>query len=342
MFRKKEKNNPKEEVAAQIHDDLIVHNMPSQAKIVGSKYLSPDNLAAAENVSSNNFSAASGEKPNFKIVGLLIIIAGIIVVAGLAYASYYFIIKPTAQKNETANGATIIKKEALTATSTATSTVASSTFSAVTVDNSLIATMTPEILDSTSLSASSTATTTASLDTDADGLYDDEELILGINSALTDSDFDGYGDAAELNNGYNPAGSGLMKTNTQLVEYSNSVTGYKVLYPKNWSFKSLNADYTVVFTSPDNSLIQISVQSNSDKQSILAWYENSFPGVAVTYDKLKSFDNWDGIESEDNLNFYLTNKEHRNIYVLSYIPAVDDRVAYPNIFKLMINSLVTD
>lgn len=86
--------------------------------------------------------------------------------------------------------------------------------------------------------------------------------------------------------------------------------------------------------------MQVSVQDNSDHQSILGWYNNSFPDVTITYDKLKTTENWDGIFGKDNLNFYLTDKKRNNIYVVSYLPAVAGRLAYPNIFQLMVNSLL--
>jgi len=50
-------------------------------------------------------------------------------------------------------------------------------------------------------------------------------------------------------------------------------------------------------------------------------------------------DRWEGIAGDDGLNFYLTDQERQFIYVISYIPSDERRLAYPNIFQLMINSL---
>lgn len=347
MLRKKIKNNEDQEIVKKVNQDLIVHNMPDQAKLTGANYVMNSPKSSGQIASSNNFSSLNGGKHNFKMVGLFIIAGGLIVVSGLAYASYYFIIKPTANNESKALVSSPTKKEN---PAVASSTAPTSTIPAVNVEQTLnIATITPSSLDL----GTSTASTTMSeellglenknlpplVDTDIDGLYDEEEAALGLSATSTDSDGDGYSDLAELNNNYNPAGSGSLKANSQLAEYTNNKINYQILYPKTWTFKALNDDYTVVFTASDNSLIQISVQDNLDKQSILGWYENSFFGTTVTYDKLKSTDNWDGIFGEDNLNFYLTDKKHRNIYVISYIPAIDDRLVYPNIFKAMINSL---
>jgi hypothetical protein len=72
----------------------------------------------------------------------------------------------------------------------------------------------------------------------------------------------------------------------------------------------------------------------------MSWYADAFPGAALTYDKLKPGLNWDGVISEDNLNFYLTDKKHQKIYIISYLPIFSNRLAYPNLFSAMINSAV--
>ena len=178
------------------------------------------------------------------------------------------------------------------------------------------------------------------IDSDRDGLNDNEEILLGTNANSSDSNGNSYSDLTEVNNNYNPAGSGRLIANSNLAKYTSSVIGYEILYPKSWTLKSLNNDATVIFTMPDDSLIQISVQDNPDHAGILSWYEDSFPGVTVAYDKLKSTDSWDGVMGEDNLNFYLTDKKHDNIFVISYIPAVGNYIAYPKVFELMINSFL--
>lgn len=50
----------------------------------------------------------------------------------------------------------------------------------------------------------------AALDTDGDGLSDAEEETYGTSLTNPDTDGDGYADGAEVQNGYNPAGSGKL------------------------------------------------------------------------------------------------------------------------------------
>ena len=54
------------------------------------------------------------------------------------------------------------------------------------------------------------ATTTATIDSDNDGLTDDEEKIYGTDPYNPDTDGDGYMDGAEVKGGYNPSGSGKL------------------------------------------------------------------------------------------------------------------------------------
>lgn len=344
MFKKKTDKNKPVEVRENIVDpDLIVHNMPNQTRLAGS---SP--APVYNQVYSNNLSIVREKNNKFKLVGALIIIGGLLLVSGLVYASYYFIIKPSIGKNVPAAGTQETsdkEKKAVPeiASSTNTDLNTLSIKASTTVVVSDIVTP-PDQLASTTLAEELAGLSNNNLpplvDIDQDGLYDEEELVFGLNAAATDSDGDKYSDLEELDNKYNPAGSGKLADNSNLTEYFNLTANYQVLYPKNWLAKSLNDGYTVVFTAPDSSLIQISVQNNTDRQTILSWYENSFFGTILTYDKLKGADTWEGLMGEDGLNFYLTDKKRASIYVISYIPAIDDRIAYPNVFKMMIDSLV--
>ncbi len=51
-----------------------------------------------------------------------------------------------------------------------------------------------------------------SVDTDGDGLLDFEEDLYGTDVDKVDTDGDGYSDAEEIENGYNPLGSGLLES----------------------------------------------------------------------------------------------------------------------------------
>lgn len=322
--------------------DLIVHNMPSPARLSGSF---SDSTGSAKKISGDyNPEPASG-KQNFKTIGLIIIGAGVIVIGVLVYLSYHFIISPAVTEEKT-----VVKNPAATeAAKIPAGNVEPAANTTATVTPAAVVTPAPVTI------ATSTATSSLAvgesispsqeslpplLDSDNDGLLDNEEILLGTSATSTDSDGDRYFDLVEINKGYDPAGAGKISANSGLTLYNNETFGYEILYPKDWVKQSLDNEATVIFMAPEDSLIQISVQDNPDHAGILGWYESAFSDAAATYDQLLSSDGWDGVMGEDNLNFYLTDSGHKNIYVISYIPAITDHLVYPNIFKLIINSLV--
>lgn len=340
-------DNTDKELAAKINQDLMVRNMPT-VKRLSDAALSPSSLVS-EQTESDNLSDFSETKHNFKAVGMFIIIGGIIFIGVLIYLSYVYIIKPQTKKETVAPVVTVLPEKS-SIENLINEQKINSENEIITATTSLVATMTPNILDLATSSASSTVMGEELLgkqdivlqplfDSDGDGLNDEEELVLGTKLELVDSNGNTYPDLVEINNNYNPVSQGKLNTNINLENYFNKTFSYNLLFPKNWVQSSLNDDSTIIFTAPDDSIIQISAQNNIDKQGILDWYEESFPDIVITYDKLKTLDNWDGVWGNDNLNFYLTDKQKTNIYVVSYIPAVDGRLVYPNIFNLMINSL---
>ena len=346
MFGNKNKktDTKEEEILTKVNQDMIVRNMPSLARVSGTIPRPSEQNAPAGETQSSNLSSMSVPKSNFKMVGVVIIAGGLLLIGGLVYLSYVYIIKPQTTKTKTPVVNIVPEKVSVVNTPRATA-----TDEVLIATTSLVATVTPSTLDiSTStdsiimneeLGGKQNVNLPPLLDTDADGLNDQEEAVLGTNLTLADSNGNTYSDLVEINNNYNPVASGKLSENSNLAKYTNKVFGYEILYPKDWLVNSLNQDSVITFTAPDDSIIQISAQENTDRQSILGWYDSSFADSTITYDKLKTTSTWDGIYSNDNLNFYLTDKKRTNVYVVSYVPAVDSYLAYPNIFALMVNSL---
>lgn len=347
MFNKKNNQAPTNEAASKVDQDLIVHNMPHKSRF-GGRVATP---AREEEPSQKFINNSTTPKKNVKAVGMLIIGLGVIFIGALIYLSYRFIIKPQAEINtvvpsnqEQVVATTTAQEESpdITANAASSSEVISiSEPDVVEVDTEEVASSSKEIVSpempEEGLSPEEYVWTPI-LDTDGDGLTDDEELVLNTNLEQLDTDGDGYLDLAEINSGYDPSGPGILKESQSLTVYNNETVGFNVLYPTSWNRQALNNNYTVVFSAPDNSLFQVSAQDNPKVQSIVSWYEETFPGTTVSYDMLKEGDGWQGIMSEDELNFYLTDSERRNIFVVSYIPVISTRLAYFNIFQLMINS----
>ncbi|HPY08842.1 MAG: thrombospondin type 3 repeat-containing protein [Patescibacteria group bacterium] len=358
--------NPANPAQANLDQDIIVHNMPNRTRVSKSSY-----IRSGSNYNANNggFMKSMGDgagKSNFKKVGLLIIILGVALIIALFYFGYRFFIKPqaeptptpiysqpTTQLVATSSVETNNEEDETTESNITTDTAETPDMGPISVEvvspdvyspeNSSTSTSTsPETTSETENSESEEEEVLPVLDSDNDGLTDDEEQALNTNPELADSDDDGHSDLTEILNGYDPLGSGRLADSRFIARHQNSAGNYSVLYPATWDLKSLNNNFTIIISAPDNSLIQISTQDNAKIQNILSWYEETFPDEGNAYERLKQGKNWEGVMGEGGLNFYLTDSNRRNIYVISYIPIIAGRLAYPNIFEMMINSFVVN
>ena len=340
MFSKNKKLKQESEKKITFGPDFVVRNMPKPKLLSGQSFRRMD----PEVSQTNQSLTATESKKSFKKIGLLIISGGVIIIIILVYLSYRFVIKPSAQGTPNLTGTTL-ENNIIPIAQPASSSIPAALIPEVIVASSSAVDLinnsssTDYLEEGSSSTPDFLLTPAPVLDSDVDGLNDDEEVILGTNSNSSDSDGDTYEDLAELNNNYNPAGAGQLNNNLNLREYRSPVSGYQILYPKNWEQTAYDDGRTVVFKALDDSLVQISLQANDAQQSIVGWYGSAFPSSLITYDKLKNFSNWEGISGDDDLNFYLTDEGRQYIYVISYILADDRRLAYPNIFQLMINSL---
>ena len=347
-------------------DGLIVHNMPRITK--------SGPLGIIKKTGSGGFSlndSAKSGKSKVKTTGLLIIGGGLILILALAYLSYHFIVKPVAQPTTSA----VVAQPAATETAT-TTTVAATTTNNITTSSPVAPQISNELTVSSTIlqlepgvspkatsllvnpqATSSVATNTGVMatssetvggtssklpplaDTDQDGINDLEEQAFGTSATSSDTNNNGYPDLTEIKNNYNPIGTGHLASDTALATFINSKLGYYILYLKNWPEAAVNNGDTVVFTAPDDSLIQISVQDNSRHVAISDWYQNLFPGTDSSQLTQKSTATWDGVGPTGGTNFYLTDKSKQRIFVVSYIPAVSGHLVYPNVFRMMINSL---
>jgi len=297
------------------------------------------------------------------IVGIVIMIAGLLVLASAIYLAYIFLInpqtktKPSAKKIETPvvikNTSTpaVVRATSTVATSTvATSTVATSTVATSTVATSTVATST---VATSTVATSTVATSTVATSTTGvvgaptgakivSSLSVAEKSLFGADISKTDSDGDGFGDLAEVLNLYNPAGTGKITDNPYIGIYQNATDKYSVYYPKNWKTQNLENGASLIFTAADNSLIQIISEANINKQSIKDWYNVQFqdiPGIMPATDaNIYSRDGWQGIFQQDKEIFYLADTAGNRLYTISYVPVADDDTGFYNVFLMMINS----
>lgn len=351
MFRNKNKKINKQtadnesELMIKIDQDLLVHNMPDLGR---SNKIRKD-IETINAAQSNSGLVMQLDRPTSKHqkIGLLIISSGIILIGALIYISYLFIIKPSLSNDKQILGQ-VADNQILNIDK-------NNIAEQITIENSgIVMESDPIIIDlvieeeiatTTELMAEELSNLEAIewpplVDTDNDGLYDNEEIVLGTDINNVDTNNNTFPDLLEIFNNYNPAGEGKLEDNSNLARYKDNFFDYELLYPKDWEFSVLSDNQVLVFNTPDDSIIQISIQENLNKDDIYDWYLNLFPDQLVSYDRMKIKNTWKGVESLDSLNVYLTGSSQKNIFTISYIPAASGRVAYTNIFKLMVDSLI--
>ncbi len=179
------------------------------------------------------------------------------------------------------------------------------------------------------------------IDSDGDGLSDKEELLLGSDPWSSDSDGDGYDDLGELLNLYNPAGSGRLLENTNIVKYLDEVAGYSFLHPLSWEKNSLSDGSLVILYADDGSFFQVLMEENIYKMDVESWYFSVFPGALFSPEVIMK-NNWMGFYGEDGFVFYLVDKNYNNIYTILYNAPDNNSLSYLNIFKAMVESFFID
>jgi len=310
-----------EELSKRLNSDFVVHNMPSP-------------LSSSSETNKANFSAPQ----NHKKTGIIIIIGGILLIIGLIYGAYILIIKPSLNPSvnpeenlETVNEQASTTENTLTPNQELT-VIPSSTLPGIEVSTSTVA-------STTELETPTSTISSMVVDSDSDGLSDEEEKLLGADSTKIDSDGDGNADLIEIKNNYNPAGTGRLASSSYLASFTNPLLKYSILYPKDWTLKNLNGNETVLTTSVDeNYFIQVIHQNNTNNLSILDWFQTEFPEQQMGEARSAADGSWSGVYSEDKKAFYLNDQAKANIYVFS-IGAVEGNSAnFTNLFELIIDN----
>ncbi|KKR21288.1 MAG: von Willebrand factor type A [Parcubacteria group bacterium GW2011_GWE2_39_37] len=294
-------------------------------------------------VMPEHFRTLKNDAGKAKATGMIILIAGFVFLAATSIGLYYYLFEySTEPKIEPIEETKQIEEEKTV--ETATTSIVIATSSIITTIATSSATTTGQV--ETPI-ASSTVTTFSVLakDNDSDGLTDPEERLLGTNINSSDSDGDSYADYEEFIKFYNPAGSGKLDANTAVSRYASKKFGYSFLRPADWSVREM--DDSIIFTAPDNQIIQFNSQPNQNQQSIADWYKQEFNLTSLSESRIINHKNlsgqsdWQGIKNDDNTTIYLIT-DGKEIITINYNLGLDNTLNYPNIFQLVIDSFTIE
>lgn len=210
-------------------------------------------VGATPIITSATTSIASPRKklPVKLIVGM---VTGILILGGGGYAAWSFFMMPKTVIEETVTQkvpmSALVQNETeqqveeanIVAPSTATTTELTAGESAptpiVTPPEGIAI---PLPIDSRAAEPSVQVAAVEGLDSDADGITDVEESLLGTNPQLFDTDGDGYGDGAELKGLYSPLAKGAgINAMTSLKRVD--LRGMNLLLPQTWKVTSTPDD----------------------------------------------------------------------------------------------------
>lgn len=202
-------------------------------------------------------------------------------------------------------------------------------------------TIEPSVPSIVEQSASSSGPAILAIDTDGDGLFDPEEELLGTNKNDKDSDADTFADLVEVLKGYNPAGTGKLTDNQAIAQYSNNI--FSFIYPRNWPFKAQD-NGSILFTTPENQMLSISVSDNTANQSLELWYKEQFQVTDIKADQLMIQDNmpgatgWMGVKSNDKLTYYLMDANKKYIVAINYNLGPNNTANFENLVKISVQA----
>jgi hypothetical protein len=311
-------NNPS--FSERLNQDFVVHNMPSP--VSSEITVRKQSLAAPE---------------NHKKTGIMIISGGIILVTGLLYGAYVLIIQPSLETKApvTEEIVTELPVQPVVQENQPTEIIASSS-----VESPVIAPITVEAPTTTvNIEEIVTPVQASIIDADSDGLSDEEERLIGSNPNKIDSDGDGNADLIELQNSYNPSGSGRLSSSLSMINYRNPALKYSLIYPKEWLLKNLNDNETILISSADEKyFIQVIHQFNSQRLDISDWYQTEFPDQQAGEVRIAADGSWQGVYNQDKNIFYLSDMIKQNIYIFSLGATEGNTINHERLFELVINS----
>lgn len=187
-------------------------------------------------------------------------------------------------------------------------------------------------------SASSTEFLSA-LDTDGDGLSDIEEIIFGADINLVDTDGDGYNDLDEVLNLYDPNGSGTLLEAPSMELYLNKNFHFSFIYSTIWTIDDSIED-SIMIKLDKNQFIQMNIINFDERPVLEDWYKEQMGVNLINPEQKEKFKNgWNGIKSDDGLTVYLLHPSYNYILTVNYNIGLDDTLFYKNIFQMILNSL---
>lgn len=177
------------------------------------------------------------------------------------------------------------------------------------------------------------------VDYDDDKLSDKEEEIFGTELAVVDSDKDGYPDGHEVYYLYNPAGQEPKRLidSGKVKDFINPVYKYKLYYPADWTYGSIDSNYQdVLFTAANGESVEVKLFDFTGGD-FASWFAKEASGEK--YGLLQDFTCVFGEKAKmrnDKLVYYFTGSQY--VYAIVYHAGASNTVNYRAVIEMLANS----
>lgn len=176
------------------------------------------------------------------------------------------------------------------------------------------------------------------VDTDRDGVTDQEEDLFGLSSTKTDTDGDTFPDAQELTNLYNPKGSGSLRDSSIVKEYTNPSYGYGVLLPLDFLSQPTslsNREVLFSFTATGE-FFQVQAVENARKLTPRDWYLEREPDVSPSQVTDVTVGGLKGVRSPDRFTVVIA--DGSTLYRIAYDFGGQTEINFRTTFDMFLQS----
>lgn len=179
-------------------------------------------------------------------------------------------------------------------------------------------------------------------DSDSDGLTDLEETgIYGTSTMDSNTDKDSFVDVNEVLNLFDPSKPtpAKLSENPGVRVRDDAALAVSVHHPAAWTITAPSDDKSVFFYAPGGEFIQVLVQENPDRKTLMDWYLEQAPGVSSSQvNMFKTRQGYDEILSPDGFTAFIASGNR--IAVIAYNLASSAEIQYKSTFAMMVNSLI--
>lgn len=180
-----------------------------------------------------------------------------------------------------------------------------------------------------------------SLDTDVDGITDEEETLYATDRTRPDTDGDGFLDGNEVFHLYSPTAvaPSTLRDTGQVQSYTDAAGRFELLAPTRWLLDTVDATKgTVKFSAATGEYVQLSLEDNPERLDVVSWYLARSPGVSrADVETLTTKAGYAALRSPDRLTVYVGGGER--VYALTYSVGTLAEANFRRTFEMMINSL---